>query len=409
MKNIKYLIIMAALAVCGRAQAQWNYVVDVIGGGDSTAVCKIVKTTSEVNPYKLGDTIMWLHNGDSVFVADADTQLTSISIAKGYNDRSINKSFATVTINGNKYFVKWADMKFCDNNRPMTEYIKINRKRDAHNPIGHFYMDSGLPYWLIFGLILLSFLCLRIGPRTGYEWYLYVVPILMGGGIALELIGVVTRWSDMLWWIDPKLYPLGKVFLHIAFFLATLVMQVLSMGHYREELEISGSNNPADGRLVPWWPLFSILIGVVVYFAIEIIWKSIDSDWPFFACLGLVLVGWVISCIKNSKLTGAAKGILFTVFSIVWGIGLLTSAMLFIGGLITAIAAFLESSAGMIIVLFIASKLGLMPSGGGLPSFGTGAGNSGVAGLYLDKNGGHHRTQMDADATNRHIDANRNG
>ena len=87
MKNIKYLIIMAALAVCCRAQAQWNYVVDVIGGGDSTAVCKIVKTTSEVNPYKLGDTIMWLHNGDSVFVADADTQLTSISIAKGYNDK----------------------------------------------------------------------------------------------------------------------------------------------------------------------------------------------------------------------------------------------------------------------------------------------------------------------------------
>lgn len=404
MKQIRFLILAAAMVVCGNASAQWNYVVDVIGGGDSTPMCKIVKTKSEVNPYKLGDTVMWLRNGTPLVVADADTELTSIAIAKGYNDRSINKSYATVTVDGRKYFVKWADMKFGDNNRPMTQYIKINRKRDAHNTIGHFYMDSGLPYWLIFGLILLGFLCLRLGPFTGSYWYLYIVPLLMGGGIALELIGVVTRWSDMLWWIDPKLYPLGKVFLHIALFLATLVMQVISMGHYREELEISVSNNPADGRLVPWWPLFSILIGVVAYFAIEIIWKSLDGDWPFFACVGLVVVGWVISAIKNSKLAGAVTGTLFTIFSIVWGIGLLTSVMLFIGGLITAIAAFLESTAGMVVILFIMSKLGLMPSGY-MGGHGFDPAEPVHNQLFYSRDGKSYRTMNEMHAANRRHDS----
>ena len=97
MKKTTLLLLLSLLAILGRAETQKyqvHYTVNISGKYDSTALYQRVETKNEAEPYTLGDIVCYLHNGSGM-IAEREYGLYE----KG------KEFYATVTIDGKKYFI----------------------------------------------------------------------------------------------------------------------------------------------------------------------------------------------------------------------------------------------------------------------------------------------------------------
>lgn len=97
MKKLTLLLLFALLAILGRAEPQKyqvHYTVNISGRCDSTALYQRVETKNAAEPYTLGDVVCYLHNGSGM-IAEREYGLYE----KG------KEFYATVTIDGKKYFI----------------------------------------------------------------------------------------------------------------------------------------------------------------------------------------------------------------------------------------------------------------------------------------------------------------
>ena len=349
MKRLAFLLLFLSALLCFgiNAQAQWRYVVDNLHA-DSTKVYSRVKndgTDSKKIPYKLGDVAFMLANGDTLTIAAADSGRTHLAeiIREG---KTRGKWFATVSVKGKKYFVANENLKFADGSDDW-----INAKGDHHTPLGHWY-SSSTPYWLIVLFVVLSFLCALLGSRASGVLVWFTVPFLTLA-VLLECLGIYALGTDVLWWMDMKVYGFGPAFWRCLLMFIVTILQFVTM------LVMSGSSE--DSGLSYLAPLIASVVGFIAAVICIFIGGVSKGDGSTMVNIGFIIfaVAVVLSLlftfINNVKVLRPIGGILFSLFILVWTIGILAMIVLFIIGLISFFAESIIMVVGFVLA-FILSK-----------------------------------------------------
>lgn len=149
MKRSSVLILLfAMLATLGKAESQKfqvHYTVNIDGKCDSTALYQRIETKNADEPYTIGDIVCYLHNG-SRMVAEREYGLYE----KG------GETYATVTIDGKKYFISALTISGNDASGVDWVYESLpEEQKDKGSSRGRilWYIGGGLLFLLILGRI----------------------------------------------------------------------------------------------------------------------------------------------------------------------------------------------------------------------------------------------------------------
>lgn len=346
------LFILSALLCFGvSARAQWRYVVDNLHS-DSTKVYSRVKnngTDSKKVPYQLGDVAFTLANGDTLTIAPADSGRTHLAeiIREG---KTRGKWFATVTVKGKKYFVANENLMFADGSKDW-----INEKVNHHTPLGHWYSTS-MPYWLIVLFVLLSFLCAILGSKMdfGSRFLAWLTVPFLALAVGLECLGIYALGTDVLWWMDMKVYGFGPAFWSCLLMFVVTILQFVSMPVMAGSSEDSGLSYLA--------PLIATVFGFIAALICIIIGGVSKGDGSTMVNIGFIIfaVAVVLSLlftfINNVKVLRPIGGILFSLFILVWTIGVLAMVVLLIVGIISFFAESVIMVVGFILAFYLSKR-----------------------------------------------------
>ena len=286
MKYFKFVLLIIMLTTT-HLQAQWNYVVDVVGG-DSTALVKPMKTKGGLAK---GDTISWLHNGDTVFVAEADS---------GFVDNSL----VTITMDKQKYFVDRKDLMFGDNPSERADFVNSDSKaRKSHTRLGHLYLGDTTLYWLFLGLLLAATIFAFFGS-------VICIPLLLAAP-AIEVVGLCFLGKDMLWWIEGSWTGVLRLLL----FALAVTLQIVSFYYFtqRRKSMIKGNVDVSS-------PLASALFGVGALLVMTLVcnFLHVKQSYAWIIKVMAVLIISVPDFIKSLRNNGGAlgffAGLMFTFF-----------------------------------------------------------------------------------------------
>lgn len=350
MKQITRSILMALLMLlCGTLSAQYTYVVDALRS-DSTSLYPFDPKWNTDGSVHLGDKVGMLPNGTEVLIAPNDTVVDYVYFKSVRKDKEIYAGAAAVNYNGKKYLVAADDLVMGDNN-PAGVRDFINHEENYHTQLGHWY-STYTPYIYILVLMILTTIFASLAQKS--NWLAIFVPILMLGALIIEIFAVKTLSSDALWWIDPDLYPMGKVILRLIMFGAVVVMQIFSIRLFR---------NAVGGELSFKGPLIGIIVAVAIFivsFIVAMFWRhSAESIVNTGLILGgiSILIGILVTAIKNIKQIGFIAGLALSIFAIVYCVGLLIAVVMLVIGIITAFLEMIVMIGGGILVMIIMSKI----------------------------------------------------
>ena len=187
MKRIIILLFtLLPLIGTSRSHAQWNYVIDNLRA-DTVDVYYRQPANTDIG-FGLGDRAFILNNGDAVTIAAGDSGCVWLdrTVKVGNKEQTVTTRFATITVNGQKFFVDERTLMFGDNPEGVNDIINFDK--DRHSEIWHIYF-TGTPYWLAMVLVFISFILFKFS-RSAHEGGLAIIPILfMLAAIAIEIIG----------------------------------------------------------------------------------------------------------------------------------------------------------------------------------------------------------------------------
>lgn len=352
-------ICLFALMMCfvGSVSAQYTFVVDALHGS-TTAVYPYDAKWSE-DWVHLGEKTGELPNGTEVTIAQNDTiprlaYFQSIKKGKEYKDDVI-----AITYAGTKYLVASKDLILSPNDTSGTDDF-INKDGKLHTSLGRWYSTS-TPFYLILVLLVLAtvfaaFTGDSVGPRLLPA---ILVPVCLLLAILIEIMGVITMGKGLLWWADADQYKLGTVIFRLVLFGVAVVLQIFSMRLYKNGLSAS-----ARGELSVKAPIVGALVGAgLLLFCVilsTMIRKSVKPETMFYIGIGLLLlstlIGIITTAVKNIRAVGGLGGIAFTLFAVIYGVGLVVALVMLIIGFVNAFMEVLVTVVGGTFVLMIMSK-----------------------------------------------------
>lgn len=366
MKKITKILMLALLlfSFADRVSAQYTFVVDALTK-DSTALYPY-GTPGTDNWVDLGDKVGSLKNGTEVLVAPTDTVVYYTkfqSLKKGMfskEHKTYTGKVVAVTHQGARYYVDARDLMLSPSDTSRQDFI--NKETNYHTFWGRFY-SSFVPYIAILLLLLAATVFAMLingsdGPRLIPT---ILVPVFMLLAVGLELLGVVKMGGDMLWWIDSDVIKKGKVIFRLVLFALAVVMQILSMRLYKNGI-VGYVSDPGQKVLVKR-PMIGALVGVLLLGASAFVAIFVPKQASL--CLGIgaallgvaVLVGVVSTAVVNSKALGKGAGIAFTLFVVIYGIGLISTIILLIIGFVNVFMEMLITFGGGLLVLVIMSRV----------------------------------------------------
>lgn len=338
--TMKYkLVLLLVLLTIGHLQAQWNYVVDVVRG-DSTALIQRVNSKNKQYDFVCGDTVGWLHNGDTVTIAVADSGFAKV-----------NASLVTATINGKKYFLDRHHLMYGNNLAGKIDWVNSTEEsQQMHTDVGHIYMGSYKVYWVIFGLFLAALLLALVGESDGL---LLVASLVLLVATALEVFGFYYFKNDLLWWLDKTLYPFWNRLLYVCLLVVAIGAQFWAMQLISEKM--------GSGGISVWIPGIALLAAGIIDIVATLILGfchvsgNVESIISLVAFVALGLIAFIIVIFVNVREIGGLWGTIISLFSMLWGLGVLASAVLLVVAilkvfwaiiLVAICAFFIVSSAG---------------------------------------------------------------
>ena len=147
-KSSVLILLFAMLATLGKAEPQKyqvHYTVNIDGKCDSTALYQRIETKNADEPYTIGDIVCYLHNG-SRMVAEREY---------GFYEKG-EEIYATVTIDGKKYFISALTISGNDASGVDWVYESLpEEEKDKGGSRGRilWYVGGGLLFLLILGRI----------------------------------------------------------------------------------------------------------------------------------------------------------------------------------------------------------------------------------------------------------------
>lgn len=210
-----------------------------------------------------------------------------------------------------------------------------------------FFLESAVPYWTILGLLVVT----TILAFNGRRWTKFVVPLLMSAVVAIEAIGLYTVRVDMLWWLDHTHYGFWRLVLHTFLFFVAVVMQVGCMFIYRSNEELS-----------IWRPIIFLAVGVALgAMSLFVVSLNGGSDQLALIVAGALLIvfflwGFIGAFNNNSEHLGRGMGLLYTLFTMIWGAGALLVVALFVMGLFRSFSTMLIVVVGVVAIAWVSPK-----------------------------------------------------
>lgn len=262
--------------------------------------------------------------------------IQKVSFAKGLEIESCGKANGhyVAFLSSNKTFMVYmGNLKFSSDNPEGTVNPLSDNEVKKHSALGHFYATymPAVLVLILMGVILVVFFVARKMPRVN-SLALIIIPICMVLASIIEVVGYKTLGGDMFWWCDNDRYGFfGSLFRVIPFgvvvalqFYTFKMFETLVFADAPEKHERKLSLKPALLSLAACLP---VLIAYAMIVQLWLGWKGVVSD----AVMGVLflttlLAGIIVSAKKNTEVLGAGKGLIVTVFTIVYLVGLLIAA-----------------------------------------------------------------------------------
>lgn len=385
MKKLLQLLLCGILSVVLSAPA-WaqKYVVDD-NFADSASVCNI--TLSKDGKYEmLGQEAFKLPMGDAVTVE---------RLLKGQTSDGLIK------VNGKEYGISSGYLLFSDENPEGTEDIFGNtRERNNHSWSGKFFATF-TPYAIIaiLFIVAMAFMFLGMKIESMRRYALFVVPGLILLASLLEIWAYWVLGNDAFWWCDKDKYGFfGSLFRAIPFMLF-VAFQLYSFKLYQQLL--LGKDSKTKLSIKPMAISIAICIPVPVAFAVILAILGVRGTFVDILTVVVFLasfaIGVMISMKKNVSLLGKTAGLAFTIFGIVYIIGSLVA----VWGLVVVIFRLIIQI--LIICAAIVGVCFAMDKGGADSSSSSSSGPAPGSTLWIDEDGGRHRSQSAAEEVNKRI------
>lgn len=332
---MKYkLVLLLVLLTIGHLQAQWNYVVDVVRG-DSTALIQRVNSKNKQYDFVCGDTVGWLHNGDTVTIAVADSGFAKV-----------NASLVTATINGKKYFLDRHHLMYGNNLAGKIDWVNSTEEsQQMHTDVGHIYMGGYKVYWVIFGLFLAALLLALVGQSDGL---MIIASLVLLAATALEVFGFYYFKNDLLWWLDKALYPFWNRMLYVFLLVVAIGAQFWTMQLISEKM--------GSGGISVWIPGAALLAAGIIDFLATLILGfchvsgNVESIVSLVAFAALGLIAFVIVIFVNVREIGGLWGTIISLFSMLWGFGVVASVVLLVVAILKVFWAIILVAIGVFYV-----------------------------------------------------------
>lgn len=385
MKNLLQLLLWGILTVVIPAQARaQKYIIDD-NFADSVSVCNI--TLSKDGKYEMLDKeALKLPMGETVTVE---------RLLKGQT------AYGLIKVDGKEYGISSGYLMFSDENPDGTEDVfGDTRGRINHSWSGKFFATF-TPYAIIAILFMVAMAFMFIGMKVAAmrRYALYVVPGCILLASLLEIWAYWVLGNDAFWWCDKDKYGFfGSLFRAIPFMLF-VAFQLYSFKFYQELL--LGKDSETKLSIKPMAISIAVCIPAPVALAVILalcgIRGTIVDILTVVVFLASLTIGILMSMKKNVSLLGKAAGLAFTIFGIVYIIGSLVAAW----GLLVVIFRLIIQ-----ILIICAAILGVgfaMDKGGAGASSSSSSGPAPGSTLWIDEDGGRHRSQSAAEDANRRI------
>lgn len=338
------------------ASAQYVFILDALHS-DSVALYSYSTKPNKDNVLKFEKTEGYLPNGTLVTINGGEDSIKksvlNTTVAKDYWE-----DFMVVNYEGQKYYVSTEDLVMSADDNPGVKDF-VNKEKNQHTAMGHFY-NSPTPYLIALVLLAFAILCALFvraewGLRIGF---VAAVPVLLLLVVAIEVVGIVSVGTNMLWWLNPKLYGLGTSVFRFILFAAAIVMQVFSMNLYMRGLVDPNDDSELNFKR----PIYAALGGAVAFIVVIFIcgvtnWNSDVAAWV--AVLAFVIItgiGIFSSAKQNVEALGLAAGILFSLFAVIYAVGLVVAIILLIIGFINAFLEMILTVVGAAVAMVVMSK-----------------------------------------------------
>lgn len=264
---------------------------------------------------------------------------------------------------GASYMAYMGDLKFSADNPEGTVNPLSEDTVKKHSALGHFYATytPAVLVLILMGMILATFFVAR-KSSPAVPLALKVIPVCMLLISIIEVVGYKVLGGDMFWWCDNDRYGFfGSLFRVIPFgavvalqFYTFKMFETLIFADVPAEEKGKLSLKPAMVSLAACLP---VLIAYAMIVQLWLGWQGMVSDAIMFILfLGTLVSGIAISVKKNTEVLGAGKGLIVTIFSVIYLVGLLIAAWGVIIVLLKIILQVLMVIAGIIALSVLAQR-----------------------------------------------------
>lgn len=212
------------------------------------------------------------------------------------------------------------------------------KSNQMNTAAGRFYGSSSALWMMLLVMgaaAVIALLYFKCGMKSLRTIVLIVMPAAILIFSLIEIYGYIKFGGDIFWWCEYERYGFFGSLFRVFPFAAMVAAQVFSIKLY-EKVLFEGNDDPDDdNRKISLKPAaWSLALCIPVLIVIILILGSMDLEntilmdilgvGGFLVTLG---VGLVISFRRNVKNFGAVSGLWVTIFSIVYIIGCIISAI----------------------------------------------------------------------------------
>ena len=292
--------------------------------------------------------------------------IQSVKFPKGMEIESCGKAngyYVAFKKDGASYMAYMGDLKFSADNSEGTVNPLSEDTVKKHSALGHFYATytPAVLVLILMGMILATFFVAR-KSSPAVPLALKVIPVCMLLISIIEVVGYKVLGGDMFWWCDNDRYGFfGSLFRVIPFgavvalqFYTFKMFETLIFSDVPAEKKGKLSLKPAMVSLAACLP---VLIAYAMIVQLWLGWQGMISDAIMFILfLGTLVSGIAISVKKNAEALGAGKGLIVTIFSVIYLVGLLIAAWGVIIVLLKIILQVLMVIAGILALSALAQR-----------------------------------------------------
>lgn len=240
---------------------------------------------------------------------------------------------------GKFYAANMGDIQFADkDNREEYSFMIRGKSNKMASVAGRFYGTSSA-LWLMLlvmgGAGVVALLYLVLGIKSLRLIVLAVIPAAILAFSLIEIFGYIKFGGDIFWWCEYDRYGFFGSLWRVFPFALMVAAQIFSIKLY-EKVLFEGNDDPDDdNRKISLKPaVWSLILCIPILIIVVLILGSMDLEntilmdilgiGGFLVTLG---TGLMISFRRNVKAFGPVSGLWVTIFSIVYIIGCIISAI----------------------------------------------------------------------------------